>query len=178
MPAMLARHIILFFLIIWRGSILAQEVHFHVVEKDKEEAVPGALIVFNSNEHQMTDWKGEAVAVVKGSSAIAIKMLGYQEVYWQKEEWSAKLEMRADGHFHLFVALSPIANESSTLVVSSSLYGRSIRENSQSIERIDGRDVMRKRTTDLSAALERVPGVTIVDGQTALLNLPNPQPNP
>ena len=164
---MLARHIVLFFLIIWQAGLMAQEVHFHVVEKDKEDAVPGALIVFNSNEHQMTDWKGEAVAVIKGSSSITIKMLGYQEVYWPKEEWSAKLEKRTDGHFNLFVALSPIANESSTLVVSSSLYGRSIRENSQSIERIDGRDVMRKRTTDLSAALERVPGVTIVDGQAS-----------
>ncbi len=164
---MLGRIFILLFGILLSSHVVAQEIHFRIVEKDKEEAIPGALIVFNSDEHQMTNWKGESVAVLKSMSTIRVKMLGYQEVFWQKEEWTSKLKIHDDGTYHLQIELLPIANESSTLVVSSSLYGRSIRENSQSIERIDGRDVMRKRTTDLSSALERVPGVTIVDGQAS-----------
>ena len=162
--AMLARNFLCLFLILCGGVLSAQEIHFHVVEKDKEEAIPGALIVFNDTEHQVTDWKGEAIVKAKGSSSISVRMMGYQEISWSPAQWMPLLQKGADGKYDCIVVLSPIANESSTLVVSSSLYGRSIRENSQSIERIDGRDILRKRTADLSGALERVPGVTIVDG--------------
>ncbi len=48
---------------------MAQEIHFRIVEKDKEEAIPGALIVYNNDEHQMSNWKGESVAVLKNTSS-------------------------------------------------------------------------------------------------------------
>ena len=153
LPAMLARNFLCLFLILCGGVISAQEIHFHVVEKDKEEAIPGALIVFNDTEHQLTDWKGEAIVKAKGSSPISVRMMGYQEISWSPAQWMPLLQKGADGKYDCIVVLSPIANESSTLVVSSSLYGRSIRENSQSIERIDGRDILRKRTADLSVAV-------------------------
>ena len=168
MLGMLGRIFIFLFGILLSSHVVAQEIHFRIVEKDKEEAIPGALIVYNNDEHQMTNWKGESYAVLKSTSTIRVKMLGYQEVFWQKEEWTTKLKIHDDGIYHLQIELLPIANESSTLVVSSSLYGRSIRENSQSIERIDGRDVMRKRTTDLSSALERVSVSQMVSASSPL----------
>ncbi len=147
-------------MILMSGLVLGQEVHFSVVENETEIPIPGALIVFNDNKHILTNWKGEADIICKKPQDFLIKMLGFQDGVWHFDPQQVQNS--------IIIRLTPTAAESATLVVSSSLYGQSVKENSQSIERIDARDLVRKRTVDISSALERVPGVTVVDGQASI----------
>ncbi|MEN9333546.1 MAG: hypothetical protein RLY35_726 [Bacteroidota bacterium] len=130
--------------------------HLQVLDNETDQPIPGAVVLLDQKAIGLTQWDGRLDMLKLPAGNITVRMMGY-----------ADGQCRWDGlqtEVHVLHLLS-IAKESATLLVSESLYGQSSKESTQSIVSVDGRDLMRKRTTDLSAALERIPGITVLDGQ-------------
>lgn len=129
-----------------------------VKDQERLSALPGALVYCNDKAVGITNTEGIWIKESAGvtSDAYRLKMLGFIDTLFY---WDAKSD--------LTIQMRPRDLESSTLTISATMYGRPLQENTQSIESIDGRDIIRKRNVDAAAILERVPGVTIIDGQAS-----------
>ncbi len=146
--------IILVFLV--EGMLAQGTFYLQLLDNDTDQPIPGAVVLANSKVLGLTQWDGRLQVVHMSPAIITVKMMGYAD---GKLSWDG---LQTEVHV---LRLLSIAKESATLLVSESLYGQSSKESTQSIVSVDGRDLMRKRTPDIAAALERIPGITVLDGQ-------------
>lgn len=140
------------------APVVAQEsARLCVIDEERLSALPGVLIYCNDKPVGVSNVEGcWNKSMGQPQDQWRLKMMGFVDtVFFWKEAVDLTIKMR------------PRDLESSTLTISTHLYGRPLQENTQSIESIDGRDIIRKRNVDAAAALERVPGVTIIDGQAS-----------
>lgn len=152
------RGIVWVLLIFVCAPVVAQEsARLCVIDEERLSALPGVLIYCNDKPVGVSNVEGcWNKSMGQPQDQWRLKMMGFVDtVFVWKEAVDLTIKMR------------PRDLESSTLTISTHLYGRPLQENTQSIESIDGRDIIRKRNVDAAAALERVPGVTIIDGQAS-----------
>jgi outer membrane cobalamin receptor len=132
------------------------DFYLQVMDDETEQPIPGALIFVDQQSVGVTHWNGTLTVRAACSVRITVKMMGYSD--------QSMLLSCQEPSPHV-VRLVSVAKESATLVVSESLYGQSKGESTQSLVSVDKGDVLRKRTPDIAEALERVPGITVLDGQ-------------
>lgn len=119
-----------------------------------------ALVYVNNNVAGVTDTDGRSVLMLPtGSTQLKVYAFGYDTL-------SQTITVR--GADTLQLRLTPADVQMNILVVSGTKYIKPIDKLTVSMEVIKGEDLTRKITPNLSDAIERVSGVTILDGQASI----------
>jgi outer membrane receptor protein involved in Fe transport len=135
-----------------------------VVDAARQYPLPGVVVFLNHQPVGVTDLEGKwrmtsaEHAIHLDQQTWQVQLLGYRDTSWVWPQTEMQYTM----------AIWPRDYEGSALLVSASMSGQGLRTATQSYEVLDGRDITRKRTSDAATALERVPGITIIDGQASV----------
>ncbi len=133
-----------------------QDFSLFVMDDETERPIPGALVFVSQKSVGITHWNGTLTVRAACKENVTVKMMGYADGF---------ISLQCNEPSPVVLRMKSVAKESATLLVSESLYGQSRSQATQTLLSIDKGDIMRKRTPDISAALERIPGITVLDGQ-------------
>jgi len=147
-----------FFLIClpWAGA----QYCVHLVDASTREPLPFVILVFDDSIPLTTDSSGVACsAELGGKHRLKCNIIGY-------EDYDALVELAYNKT--TVVSLVPSENLLNLMVVSGTKYIKPIEKLTVSMEVIKGADLTRKITPSLNDAVERLPGVNILDGQASI----------
>ena len=140
----------------------AQELRGLVLDKSSSEAVSYASIKINGRNIAMADSNGHFKAgLAVGSNTIAISKVGFVN-YFQT------IKVEDDDKISLTFFIDKYINELQSVVISSSKHEKEIAREAVSITLIQPSLIANTNSNTLSDVLNRVPGVSIVDGQAIM----------
>jgi outer membrane receptor protein involved in Fe transport len=139
-----------------------------VSDKKTKEPLIGASLMTNIKNGTTTDIDGKYnLALAENERIIAFSSLGYDAFYLNLDSLQ-KVEGKIPNPLHIF--LEATAQELDITVVSGSRYERKMTEETVAIEVIKPSFLERQSTTSLNEAVERIPGVQVLDGQVNIRN--------
>lgn len=155
------RNLFLFLMIIVACDYNAQTaIPLHVQDLYSKEPVIQAVIAWNGENICASDADGNTIVRLSaGRHSISIHAMGYETL---------NRFVDVPGTDSLLISLVPADVQMNILVVSGTKYIKPIDKLSVSMEVVKGEDLTRKITPSLSDAMERVSGVTILDGQASI----------
>ncbi|MFM9004269.1 MAG: TonB-dependent receptor plug domain-containing protein, partial [Flavobacteriales bacterium] len=131
-----------------------------VLDEATREPLPFATLLIDENSVLSTDSTGGVCsAALAGKHRLKCSMIGFQD-------FDKTVELAVNRPHTIY--LSPTENALNLMVVSGTKYIKPIEKLTVSMEVIKAADLSRKITPSLSDAVERLPGVTILDGQASI----------
>lgn len=133
-----------------------------VKDEESGETIIGVNITTNKSTGTVTDLDGNfSLELEPGSYKIKFSYIGY-------EGMERPVTVKAGQTTDLNVAMSTGSKQLDIVVVTGSAYEKKISEEVVSIEVIQPYLVESNNSTDLAQAVEKVPGVNIIDGQATI----------
>jgi len=130
-----------------------------VLDSQTDEAIPFAAVFVDDRPAQADSAGNFCLVIDRGVHRVRSEFIGY-------EKFEKELVVQAKETIEL--RLSPAENLLNLMVVSGTKYIKPIEKLTVSMEVIRGADLTRKITPNLSDAIERLPGVNILDGQASI----------
>jgi len=145
----------------WNSS-RSQTISGKVTDKSSGETLIGVNIFSDEGAGTTTDFDGKfSLNLTEGAHAVTFKFLGYQEI-------KRKVTLVDGEDINLDIAL-PLASKTLDLVVvTGSQYEKKLEEEMVSVDVIQDYLIENTASPDLKAAVQKVPGVTILDGQVSI----------
>lgn len=144
------------------NSVSGQTIKGKVTDQSTGETLIGVNIFSDDNTGVATNIDGEySLKLAAGSHTVTFKFIGYQEV---KKKFTL-----GEGETVTFDASLPL--ESTTLdlvVVTGSQFEKKLEEEMVTIDVVQNYLIQNTASPDLKAAVSKVPGVTILDGQVSI----------
>jgi len=133
-----------------------------VTGNKNEESLPGVSISYESGKGTITDLNGQFQLNLKpGKYVLSFSFVGFSSV--KKSINISKGEIKT-----LNVQMNEESRMLNTVVVSGSAYEKKVMDEIISIDVIKPYLIQNNNVTDISEAVEKVPGVKITDGQTSI----------
>lgn len=124
-----------------------------------KEAVIGATVFTDDAHATFTDVNGDyKLLLQEGNYVLKTKLIGYELA-------EKSLEIKSNQTISIDFEMRPLSQELSTVVVSAGKFEQRLEEVTVSMEVIKPGLLENNNDINLDATLERVPGVTIIDGQ-------------
>ncbi len=143
-------------------TLWSQELTGHAIDKLTGEPVSFASIRVNDNNVAVADSNGIFhIKLAIGISTIGISKIGYVNLY-------QNVRLGEDDKVTIVFQVERYANELEKVVISSSKLEKEIAREAVSIVSIDPTLIANTNSNTLSDVLNRVPGVSIVDGQAII----------
>jgi len=130
-----------------------------VVDARTRESLPYTAVQLDETMSLVTDSMGIACFPLSGIRSVRCEMVGY-------EPFNKRIELVPSETS--VVLLTPSENLLNLMVVSGTKYIKPIEKLTVSMEVIRAADLTRKITPNLSDAIERLPGINILDGQASI----------
>ena len=129
---------------------------------DTDEPLFSVNIVTSENRGTSSDFEGKfSLEVPEGTVELKFTYLGYEDIIKTVEAKAGETQI-------LNVSLSEMTTELDLIVVSTSKYARKIQKETISMEVLKPDLIINNNITSLSDAIEKVPGVTVIDGQASI----------
>ena len=127
-----------------------------ITENEGQETLIGASILVNQ-KGTISDFNGKYDLILsRGSHTVVVSYIGYE---------SQSIEIILDKDTELNISLKESTNLLETATVTSGKFEKPLGEITVSMELLKPKIIESTNTTKISDVLERVPGVTIIDGQ-------------
>ena len=130
-----------------------------IIDGQTRESVPFVAVQLDNRITLVTDSNGIACFPLAGRREVRCEMVGY-------EPFNKQVDLQPSETTQ--IALTPAENLLNLMVVSGTKYIKPIEKLTVSMEVIRGADLTRKVTPNLSDAIERLPGINILDGQASI----------
>lgn len=130
-----------------------------IVDGQTRESVPFVAVQLDNRITLVTDSTGVVCFPLMGIRNVKCEMIGY-------EPFNESVDLVPNEK--VVVTLTPSENLLNLMVVSGTKYIKPIEKLTVSMEVIRGADLTRKITPNLSDAIERLPGINILDGQASI----------
>jgi outer membrane cobalamin receptor len=141
------------------SSFSQVNVCFKVLDGGTGETIPFAAVFLDDRPAQADSTGNVCVSMDAGPHRVRAEFIGYDK--FEKEIVVKRRET-------IELRLAPAENMLNLMVVSSTKYIKPIEKLTVSMEVIRGADLTRKITPNLSDAIERLPGINILDGQASI----------
>ena len=130
-----------------------------IIDGQTRESVPFVAVQLDNRITLVTDSTGIVCFPLAGRREVRCEMVGY-------EPFNKTVDLQPSETTQ--IALTPAENLLNLMVVSGTKYIKPIEKLTVSMEVIRGADLTRKVTPNLSDAIERLPGINILDGQASI----------
>lgn len=130
-----------------------------LVDARTREFLPYVAVQLNDRTTLVTDSLGVVCFPLSGPQMVRCEMVGYEPFHQTVDLVRDKRKL---------ITLTPLENLLNLMVVSSNKYIKPIEKLTVSMEVIRAADLTRKITPSLNDAIERLPGITILDGQASI----------
>jgi iron complex outermembrane receptor protein len=130
-----------------------------IIDGQTRESIPFVAVQLDNRITLVTDSNGIACFPLSGIREVRCEMVGYEAFNKQVDLLPSETTQ---------VALTPAENLLNLMVVSGTKYIKPIEKLTVSMEVIRAADLTRKITPNLSDAIERLPGINILDGQASI----------
>lgn len=148
-----------FYFIIYNLPAQTGIVSGRIVDEETKESVIGATVFADENNATFTDINGTyKLNLSVGNHTVKIKLIGY-------ELTEKNVEIKSGETYTIDFLLKPSSQQLTTVVVSAGKFEQRLEEVTVSMEVIKSGLLENNNDLSLDAALERVPGVTVIDGQ-------------
>ncbi len=149
------------FVLYWLPST-AQNITGKVTDRATGETLIGVNVTAGEGIGTVTDVNGAySLKLSKGDHEVAFSFIGYEKV-------SRKITLEAGQELDLNVRLGIESRAMDVVVVSGSRYEKKISQEMVTIDVVQNYIIENTAAPDLKAAVSRVPGVTILDGQASI----------
>jgi outer membrane cobalamin receptor len=154
--------ILVFGWILFAGHISAQEssIFGTITDSETGESIPGAVIVAKPvNQTVSSDQEGRYTLLLSaGINNLQIHSVGYQTL-------ETSVGLLTGEHKELLLKLKSDNKELQTVVVSAGKFEQKLEEVVVSMEVLKPSQIENSNETTMETAVEKVPGVTVIDGQ-------------
>ena len=149
-------------LLVCTGSTLAQTISGKVTDGASGETLIGVNIVNQESVGTTTDLDGNySLKLTEGDHTVIFKFIGYQEL-------KKKISLKKDETLTLNIELPLESKTLDLVVVTGSQFEKKLEEEMVTIDVVQDYLIQNTASPDLKAAVSKVPGVTILDGQVSI----------
>ncbi len=150
------------------NTLFAQNNLFGVIrDAETKESLVAATVQSNAENANISNLNGEYLLVVAPSDKkITISYTGYKPLVLDVD--SLQKQSPKSGNLDIFLA--SFSQNLETTVISGSRFERKLTEETVSIEVLKNNFLNNNNVTNLSEAIDRVPGVQVLDGQVNIRN--------
>ncbi len=141
------------------SSFGQRNICFKLQDNDTGENIPFASLLVDDRPAQADSLGTFCLALDLGRHRVRCEFIGYETL---------EKEIVVRGKETITLRLLPSENMLNLMVVSGTKYIKPIEKLTVSMEVIRGADLTRKITPNLSDAIERLPGINILDGQASI----------
>lgn len=150
------------FLLVGTGSTFAQTISGKVTDGSNGETLIGVNIVNQESVGTTTDLDGNyTLKLSPGNHTLIFKFIGFQEI-------KKKVSLEAEENLTLNIELPLESKTLDLVVVTGSQYEKKVEEEMVTIDVVQDYLIQNTASPDLKAAVSKVPGVTILDGQVSI----------
>ena len=142
-------------------SLSAQTLKVRIFDETSREPLPGAMVFSKGVTIGVTDLSGTS----KLNKADIIDSISILHIGHSDSTFAITMDMYEKG---LNIFLKVQSSSTGTVVIGSSRYLQALELQTLSIDVIKSTELIQRITPDLAKAVERLPGLTIIDGQASI----------